>query len=313
MRLWNMDTDKTRVSYSNGVFALEPSAFRVWLTLESDSSLRQRTYAELEEYVGLTADTISNVMPEIAKTYREPQTTGYIPALLLNVPISNPALKVLTWMWLKANENASNRLYLTNDDVATALKMPVRSVQALRREIDGKYVATEILTQRHRYMIRKPSQHLLNALLMHKSITQFTLLNPETGNPVREQKVETIKYDIRLTNRILERFGLKPLQALEEPGLRVLPNSDHLFVWHSGGFSVRKSASRSKTEKGKKQIAKGNVFELYRFLSGCSPEDASSAVRFLDGTKILVKEPGVDLAKLEREVLGEPLLAEGIR
>jgi hypothetical protein len=252
-------------------------------------------------------------MPEIAKTYREPQATGYVPTLLLSAPISNPALKVIAWMWVKANENASNRLYLTNDDIATALRMPTRSVQSVRREIDGKYVTTEILTQRHAYMIRKPSQHLLNALLMHTSVTQFMLLNPETGNPVREQRVETIKFDIRLTNRILQRFSLKPLQVLEEPGLRILPTNDQLYVWHSGGFSVRQAGSRSKTEKGRRQIAKGNVFQLYQFLSGCSPEDASKAVRFLDSTKVLANEPGIDLAKVEREVLGEPRLAEGIQ
>jgi hypothetical protein len=300
-----MDTDKFKVRYSPGVFALRPSAFRLWLTLESDSSLRQRTYTELAEYVALNPETISAAMPDVAKTYREQQTIGYVPSLLLSASISNAALKVLVWMWLKANENASNRLYLVNDDIAMALDMSVETIEKVRREIAGKFVATEILSQRHAYMIRKPSQHLVNALLVHKSVTQFTLLNPETGNPVRERKVETIKYDVRLTNRMLERFGLKALQPLEEPGLRVLPNKDQLFVWQSGGWSLRKAESRTKSDHGKKQIAKGNIFELYQLLGACSPEKASEAVRYLDSTKDFAKCDYINLEKLDCEVLGE--------
>jgi hypothetical protein len=300
-----MDCEKFRIQYSTGAFKLPPCAFRVWMLLEHDSKLRQATYKQLAQVIGIGINTITAAMPQISLVYKEKQTVGYLPLFLVNTCLSNTATKVLAWMWITANEHSSNRLYLTDDDIAIATGMSERSASIVRQELNGRFVNTELLTKRHQYVIRKPSQHLLNALAIHASVTQFTLLNPETGQPVKEEYKAPLGYGVQLTNRILARFGLEPLQPLEEPGLRIVNGKDELFVWPNGGFSLRRAGSRSKAEKGKQQIAKGNVFELYQLLAKCAPAEASEAVRFLDGTKGLLKEPGIDVAALDKEVLGD--------
>jgi hypothetical protein len=294
---------KFKIHYNKGVFKLPPSAFRLWLLLEHDSQLRQITYSELAKTVDINSATIRAAMPLIAATYRELQTVGFLPSFLVNASLSHSAAKIIAWMWVKANEEASNRVFLTDEDIASATAMSKRTVTAARQELVGRFVSTEVLTQRHTYMIRKPSQRLLNALALHAQVTQFILLNPETGNPIEEKKSEPIACGIQLTNRILTRFGLKPLQSLEDPGLRVLENNNQLFVWHTGGWSLRRHGNLKK-DRGKRQIGKGNVFELYQSLAGCSPEEASKAVRYLDSTKALAKDEWIDLAKLDAEVLG---------
>jgi hypothetical protein len=303
-----MNCHKLKVSHSPKVFKLPPSAFRLWVILEHDPSLRQKAIKDLAAQINMAAETVRRAMPHVREAYDErPKVTGYLPLFIVDACISHKAAKVLAWMWVLANEGASNRVYVTNRDIAEATAMSEESVAIARKELVGRFLDAEILTQRHRYLIPNPSQRMLNALAVHDSVTQFTLLNPLTGQPVKEERIEQVGFGVQLTNRVLSRFGFEPLLPLEDPGLRVMPNKDQLFIWCSGGWSLRGVGTRSNAERGKRQIGKGNIFALYQLLSGGTPEEADKAVRYLDGTKNL----HIDTAAIDREVLGEPAVIGG--